>query len=142
MTRTQHQNAHRHTAQADAPGAYRPVSAGVFAIALLLSLAASVATAGVLDGSDPARLDRREAPRELTVRWLTDAVARAARDLASTETRNTTVSAPIQAPLFVVALDPTPSASPIGATRQNPISLIPAGWPAQGLLNLPPPAQR
>ena len=126
----------------DAPGACRPVSPGIFAIALLLSLAASVATAGVLDGSDPARLDRREAPRELTVRWLTDAVARAARDLASTEIKSGTASAPMHAPAFVVNLDPAPSASPRRASRTAPIGTIPDGWPAQGLLGLPPPAPR
>jgi hypothetical protein len=139
---THRQSPTRHTDQADTPGACRPVSPGVLAIALLLSLAASVASAGVLDGSDPARLDRREAPRELTVRWLTDAVARAARDLASTECKPATVPAPIGSPFSVIAPDPALQASPCRDPRQTPISTIPSGWPAQGLLNLPPPAQR
>ncbi|MCB9847962.1 MAG: hypothetical protein H6814_06065 [Phycisphaeraceae bacterium] len=111
-------------------------------MALLLALTASVATAAVIDNSDPARLDRREAPRELTVRWLTDAVARAARDLASTEKQPGAQRIAVQAPTFAAPSEPV---LPV-ATREpgggSPNGVSFEGWPDQGLINLPPPAQR
>jgi len=136
---TYRQSTQRPAEPIDAPGVNRPVSPGILAMALLLALAASVASAGVIDTTDPARLDRREAPRELTVRWLTDAVARAARDLAATEIQANAARVPTHTPAFVTLADPAPRPRrdhliPIGAPAE--------GWSDQGLINLPPPAQR
>ena len=142
MITRQDQIPNRHADAADAPSALRPVSPGIIAIALLLALTASVATAGVIERSDPARMDRREAPRELTVRWLTSAVARAARDLVSTEVKTDAATTSIKTPILTATLEPVPSASPRRDPRQATINPIQNGWSAQGLLNLPPPALR
>ena len=139
MTARQNMIPNRHTDEADAPGALRSVSPGVIAIALLLALTASVAAGGVTEGSDPARFDRREAPRELTVRWLTDAVARAVRDLASTEAKPGATTLPINAPLTIGASAPMIAATRLRDLPPSKTAPIPDGWPAQGLLNLPPP---
>ena len=135
MTTHQDQIPDHHAFAADAPGAIRPLSPGILALALLLALTASVATAGVIEGSDPARLDRREAPRELTVRWLSSAVAKAARDLASNEVKAGAVSPTISVSLLTT----TPVSAPRAIPRTDACPTIPDGWPAQGLLNVPPP---
>ena len=127
--------------QADPTAACRPVSPGILAMAILLALTASVASAGALEGSDPARLDRREAPREMTVRWLADAVAKAARDLASTEVKATSAAARVTAPIFLTITDEAPAAPRPFDSQQPSLLTIPDGWPQQGRINLPPPAQ-
>jgi|GEM_PF-6218219 len=142
MTTREHQNPDSRTLPADAPGAVRPLSPGILAVALLLALTASVATAGVIEGSDPARFDRREAPRELTVRWLSNAVARAARDLASTEAKAGAATAPINnVSIFTVVSMASPVAPSRGDRPGASDNPTPDGWPAQGLLNLPPPSR-
>jgi hypothetical protein len=121
--------------EAFAPGALRPVAPGLIAIALLLALTASVATASVAEPSNPACLDRREAPRELTVRWLASAVAKAARDLAASEIQTNAVTTPAIVPMVTIASIQAPTAP--RSTDTN--TAIQFGWSAQGLLNLPPP---
>jgi len=131
------------TPQTDAAPAIRTAAPGLLAVALLLALSASVATAGAIEWTDPTRSDRREAPRELTVRWLTDAVAKAARDLAAAETlANTRVSA--HAIVTGAAIRPCVPAR-AGVTARSVDPPCPddrAAWSAQGLINLPPPSTR
>jgi len=142
MTPTTAQPQTRRPEPADPTVAGRPVSPGILAMAILLALTASVASAGVLEGSDPARLDRREAPREMTVRWLAEAVAKAARDLAATESKTTSAAKRVLAPTDLPITGEAPAAPALCQPQHPTPRAIPDGWPQQGLINLPPPAQR
>lgn len=124
-------------------GAARPVSPGILAVALLLALTTSVASAGAIDWSDPARSDRREAPRELTVRWLTEAVAKAVKELAEFELGSDRSAKSITNRSIAPSLEML-GAMPIEgrrtASRETGQPGFTQRWPEMGLLNLPPPS--